>query len=216
MNRWMDKWNAVYTYDGILFSLLKRGNSDVILKDIKLREMTSTVWFHLQMRYLEQSNSQRQKVQGWCQGLREKNEELVLSGYRVSVLQDERSLEMVGGDGLHNHELHITEHLLWLIRSSLYYVYFTTIFKRLVKKKVVLVTKSCPTLLWPPRTVACQFPLSMGFSKQECWNGLPFPSPEDLPNPGIKPVSLVSLALVGVLFTTAPTGKPESYTFKNL
>ena len=36
----------------------------------------------------------------------------MLSGYRVSVLQDERSLEMVGGDGLHNHELHITEHLL--------------------------------------------------------------------------------------------------------
>ena len=36
------------------------------------------------------------------QGLREKNKELVLSGYRVSVLQDERSLEIIGGDGLHN------------------------------------------------------------------------------------------------------------------
>ena len=66
------------------------------------------------MRYLEQSNSQRQKVCGWCQGLREKNEELVLSGYRVSVLQNERSLEMVGGDGytIRGNELHITEHLL--------------------------------------------------------------------------------------------------------
>ena len=36
------------------------------------------------------------------------------------------------------------------------------------------------------RTIACQAPLSMGFSRQECWSGLPFPSPEDLPNPGIE------------------------------
>ena len=40
-----------------------------------------------------------------------------------------------------------------------------------------------------PWTVDCQAPLSMGFSKQEYWNGLPFPSPGDPPNPGIKPVS---------------------------
>ena len=38
-------------------------------------------------------------------------------------------------------------------------------------------------------TVACQAPPSMGFSRQEYWSGLPFPSPEDLPNPGIKPRS---------------------------
>ena len=38
-----------------------------------------------------------------------------------------------------------------------------------------------------PWTVAHQAPLSMGFSRQEYWSGLPFPSPEDLPNPGIKP-----------------------------
>ena len=49
-----------------------------------------------------------------------------------------------------------------------------------------LVAKSCPTLVisW---TVACQAPLSMGFSRQEYWSGLPFPSPGDLPNPGSKP-----------------------------
>ena len=41
--------------------------------------------------------------------------------------------------------------------------------------------------LW---TVAHQAPLSMGFSRQEYWNGLPFPSPGDLPNPVIKPWSL--------------------------
>ena len=40
-----------------------------------------------------------------------------------------------------------------------------------------------------PRTVARQAPLSMGFSSQECWSGVPFPSPGDLPDPGIKPGS---------------------------
>ena len=47
--------------------------------------------------------------------------------------------------------------------------------------------KSCPTLL-TPRTVVCQAPLSMGFSRQEYWSGLPFP-PVHLPDPGVKPGS---------------------------
>ena len=51
-----------------------------------------------------------------------------------------------------------------------------------------LVTKSCLTLA-TPWTVACQAPLSMGFSWQECWSGLPFPSPGDLPDPGIERMS---------------------------
>ena len=51
-----------------------------------------------------------------------------------------------------------------------------------------LVAKSCLTLA-TPWTVACQTPLSMGFSRQEYWSGLPFPSPGDLPDPGIKPWS---------------------------
>ena len=51
-----------------------------------------------------------------------------------------------------------------------------------------LVTKSCPTLA-APWTVAPQAPLSMGFSRKEYWSGLPFPSPEDLPDPGIEPRS---------------------------
>ena len=55
-----------------------------------------------------------------------------------------------------------------------------------------LVTKLCPTLV-TPGTVVHQAPLSMGFSRQEYWNGLPFPSPGHLPNPGIEPLSLVSL-----------------------
>ena len=40
-----------------------------------------------------------------------------------------------------------------------------------------------------PWTVACQVPLSMGFSRQEYWSGLPFPSPGDLLDPGIEPGS---------------------------
>ena len=48
---------------------------------------------------------------------------------------------------------------------------------------------SCVRLLVIPLTLACQAPLSMGFSKQEYWGGLPVPSPGDLPNPGIKPGS---------------------------
>ena len=55
--------------------------------------------------------------------------------------------------------------------------------------------------LW---TVAHQAPLSMGFSRQEYWSGLPFPSLEDLPSPGIKPVFR---ALAGWLFITETLGK---------
>ena len=46
----------------------------------------------------------------------------------------------------------------------------------------------------------------MGFSRQEYWGGLPFPSPEDLPDPGIKPVFP---ELPGGVFTTEPPGKPR-------
>ena len=53
--------------------------------------------------------------------------------------------------------------------------------------------------------VACQDLLSMEFSRQEYWSGLPFPSPGDLPNPGIKPVSFKSPALPGGFFNTSDT-----------
>ena len=48
-----------------------------------------------------------------------------------------------------------------------------------------LVTKLCPTFV-TPWTVACQAPLSMGFPRQAYWSGLPYPSPGDLPDPGIE------------------------------
>ena len=55
-----------------------------------------------------------------------------------------------------------------------------------------------------PWTVAHHAPLSMGFPRQEYWSGLPFPSSEDLPEPGIKPMPP---ALAGRFFTTEPPGK---------
>ena len=70
--------------------------------------------------------------------------------------------------------------------------------------------KSCLTLV-TPWTVACQAPLSTGFSRQEYWNGLPCPAPEDLPNPRIEPMSLPSPALAGGFFTTSATWKAWSY-----
>ena len=53
--------------------------------------------------------------------------------------------------------------------------------------------------------LACQAPLSMGFPRQEYWSGLPCPSPGDLPDPEIKPISFMSLALAGGFFTTSAT-----------
>ena len=68
------------------------------------------------------------------------------------------------------------------------------------------VAQSCPTLCNP---VDCspQAPPSMGFFRQEYWSGLPFPSPGDLPNPGIKPRSP---ALPADALTSEPPGKPKT------
>ena len=69
---------------------------------------------------------------------------------------------------------------------------------------VCSVTHPCPTLV-TPQTIARQGPLSMEFSGQEYWSGLPFPSPGDLPDPGTKPESLLSPALAGRFFITSAT-----------
>ena len=62
-------------------------------------------------------------------------------------------------------------------------------------------------LFMTPWTVAHQAPPSMGFSRQEYWSGLPFPSPGDLSDPGIKPRSP---ALQTDALTSEPQGKPHS------
>ena len=74
-----------------------------------------------------------------------------------------------------------------------------------------LVAKSCPTLC-DPWTITCQAPLSMGFPRQEYWNGLLFPSPGDLPDPGIKPGSL---ALQADSLPSEPAGNPEPLTIES-
>ena len=61
--------------------------------------------------------------------------------------------------------------------------------------------------LW---TVTCQAPLSMGFSRQEYWSGLPFPSPGDLPNPEIELVSAASPALQQTLYPLRHLKSPFS------
>ena len=64
---------------------------------------------------------------------------------------------------------------------------------------------NCVRLFGTPWTVAYQAPLSMEFSRQEYWSGLPFPSPGDLPNPGIEPGSP---ALQVDTLPSEPPGKP--------
>ena len=61
-----------------------------------------------------------------------------------------------------------------------------------------------------PWTVASQALLFHEIPRQEYWSELPFPSPWDLSDPGIKPTSPVSLALAGKFFTTEPPGKPSA------
>ena len=67
---------------------------------------------------------------------------------------------------------------------------------------------SCVHLFVTPWTVACQAPLSMGFTRQDYWSGLPCPPPEDHPDPGIKPVSP---ALAGAFLPLASPGKPRRH-----
>ena len=65
-----------------------------------------------------------------------------------------------------------------------------------------------------PWAVACQAPVSMEFSRQDYWSGLPFPTPGALPDPGIEPDSPASLVMTGRFFTPEPPGKPIHVTLK--
>ena len=71
-------------------------------------------------------------------------------------------------------------------------------------------------LFLTPWKVAHQAPLSMGFSRQEYWSGLPCPSPGYLPDVGIKPTSLMSPVLTGQFFTTNTTWKPTPHLLPKL
>ena len=66
-----------------------------------------------------------------------------------------------------------------------------------------------------PPTEAHQAPLSVGFSRQEYWSGLPLTPPGDLPDPGMEPMSSASPALAGWFFTTKPRGESSKNWFIN-
>ena len=77
---------------------------------------------------------------------------------------------------------------------------------------VVIMSLSHVRLFASPWTVVHQAPLSMGFSRQEYWSGLPIPHPGDLPDPPVQPMSPTSPALAGKFFTTELPGKSLSMT----
>ena len=79
------------------------------------------------------------------------------------------------------------------------------------KQLVVLSCFGCVRLFVTLWTVACQAPLSLEFSRQEYWSGLPFPPPRDLPDSGIEPKSPAS---VGRFFTAESLGKLATSFFK--
>jgi len=70
-----------------------------------------------------------------------------------------------------------------------------------------VVTQLC-LILWDPQTVTLKVPLSMGFSQQEYWSGLPFPSPGGLPHAVIELEDMCPLQLAVGFFTTEPPWKP--------
>ena len=88
--------------------------------------------------------------------------------------------------------------IVLMIQIRLHKESFSSLFIQLFSCSVVSDSLS-------PWTVACQAPLSMEFSRQEYWSGLPRPPPGDLPDPGMEPTSLMSPVLAGRFFTTGIT-----------
>ena len=93
----------------------------------------------------------------------------------------------------------LTKHNWWWPTPLLYY-----------REREKESAKSCPTFV-TPWTVACQTSLSMGFSRQEYWGGLPFPSPGELPGPGIEPRSPALQACYRVLRLNSLCLFPQFY-----
>ena len=83
------------------------------------------------------------------------------------------------------------------------------------KYSTVMYLRACKCMLRSiqlfatPGTIARQAPLSMKISRQEYWSELQFPTPVELTTPGIEPMSLVSSAFAGGVFTTGPPEKPH-------
>ena len=99
-------------------------------------------------------------------------------------------------------EIHLFSFLFWVLWTGFRGCSRLT-------EKVHACMLSCVWLFLTPWTGTCQAPLSMEFSRQEYWNGLPFSTSGYLPNPGIEPTSPVSPVLAGEFFTTEPPAKPN-------
>ena len=110
---------------------------------------------------------------------------------------------------IQEHEVVFIYLCLLLMSHSKVYSFFIYILNILVSVCVCAQSLSRVQLFATPWTVAHQAPLSMEFSRQDYWSGLPLPTPGDPPGSGIRPASLAVAALAGGFFTTPPPGKPH-------
>ena len=105
-------------------------------------------------------------------------------------------------------------HLEFFFMQNLFYAFTYSFQHMCVCGVCVGVCVHVPTQLYPTLCdpMKCGQPgssLSMGFPRQEYWSGLPFPTPGELSNPGIKPASPASPTVAGRFFTSEPSGKPH-------
>ena len=91
----------------------------------------------------------------------------------------------------------------WLLWINLFVTLKSSVFRWQSPDDLCVPSRISVWLSATPCAVACQAPLSMGFSRWEQWSGLPCPPPGDLPDPGIEPVSLMAPALASRFFTTS-------------
>jgi len=113
---------------------------------------------------------------------------------------DARDSSLIPGLGRSPGGGHGNPHIIYINIFYSYHIYYSYCIQHIVKVKSL----SRVRLFATPWSVAYQAPLSMGFSRQEYWSGLPFPSPGDLTNPGIKPRSP---ALQADALPPEPSGK---------
>ena len=117
-----------------------------------------------------------------------------------------RNLQLYTHTHKHTHTLYLYFSFITKVTSHFVFFYYTCIF--LINYTCMHAQLlSCFWLFEIPWTVAYQIPLPMEFSRQEYWSELPFPSPGDLPDPGMEPASLVS---AGGFFTTGPWRNPRT------
>ena len=130
---------------------------------------------------------------GACRGEGTRNPHSWSCGHRGQILKCKASSDMIYEKGDVKNKT----------QTAFYYVLYMFVFY----KTVCVCVLSHVGLFATPWTVAHQAPLSMGFSRQEYWSGLPFPSPGDLLDPGIEPMSP---ALAGRFFTSESPGNSLS------